>query len=77
VSLHLHYTGLAGINSVLQTADANQNNGKKDLDPMRGLQIPKPFSLSRWLPAFGWLMAGLLGWFCVAFYAHKFNRVHW
>jgi hypothetical protein len=64
---------LTGINPVLQIADANQNYSKKDLNPMRGFQIPKPFPLSRGLLALGWLLVGLLAWLYVAFYAHKYK----
>jgi hypothetical protein len=69
--LRIHYSGLAGVDTVLKIADANQNYRQKNLDPMRSLQIPKPFSLDRWLKALGRLTVGLLGWFCVAFHAHK------
>ena len=72
-SLSLHDAGLARVDTILQRTDYNQNDSKKYLDPVRGFQIPKPFTPLRWVCALVWLIGWLAAWFCAAFYAHKYK----
>lgn len=50
-----HNRILLVINSILQVTDANQHDGEKYTDPVRGFQVPKPLTPLRWLAGYGWL----------------------